>query len=273
MNGQAYYNEWSESAAAVLRARIADGSLPVGDVDTRSIEDVTPDDLRGYVSCHFFAGIGGWPLALRQAGWPDDRPVWTGSCPCQPFSQAGRRDGFADERHLWPAFHWLISQCSPTVIFGEQVASKDADAWVDLVQSDLEAMDYAVGAIPFPAAGVGAPHIRDRLYWVADAEGRQERRPREPQAGPPSPHRGRGTDDSPSWAGDTWIVCSDGKRRPIEPGILPMADGLPGAVDSIAAYGNAVVVPAAREFIAAYLDYYMARDHQRERARNQALSC
>ncbi|WEJ31722.1 DNA cytosine methyltransferase [Devosia sp. SD17-2] len=273
MNGKTYYNEWDQKAAAVLRARIADGSLPDGDVDTRSIEDVTADDLQGYVSCHFFAGIGGWPLALRQAGWPDDRPVWTGSCPCQPFSRAGKGLGFADERHLWPSFHWLIQQCRPPVIFGEQVAGADADPWIDLIQFDLEALDYAVGAVPFPAAGVGAPHIRDRLYWVADTESGSERWPREPQASTSVSHRGRSTDDRAYWSSDTWILCSDGKRRPIEPGILPMADGLPGAVDSIAAYGNAVVVPAAREFIAAYLDYYMARDHQRERARNQALSC
>ncbi|WP_429499140.1 DNA cytosine methyltransferase [Robbsia andropogonis] len=138
-------------------------------VDERSIEDVRPDDVRGFTQCHFFAGIGVWSYALRRAGWPDDRPVWTGSCPCQPFSAAGKGSGFADERHLWPAFHHLIRECRPAIVLGEQVASKDADAWIDLVQTDLEGMDYAFGCVPFPSAGVGAPHIRDRAYWVADA--------------------------------------------------------------------------------------------------------
>lgn len=166
-----YYNEIDPQAAQWLRNLIAAGHLPDGDVDTRSIEDVHPHELRGYTQAHFFAGIGGWPLALRLAGWPDDRPVWTGSCPCQPFSAAGARAGFDDERHLWPAWYWLIGQCRPPVVFGEQVASKAADDWLDLIQADLEALDYALGAVPFPSASVGAPHIRDRLFWVANAHG------------------------------------------------------------------------------------------------------
>jgi len=163
-----YYNEIDKNAVAWLSELIAAGHLPSGDVDTRDIRDVRPDDLRGYTHCHFFAGIGGWPLALKLAGWPEDRPVWTGSCPCQPFSSAGRRNGFADERHLWPYWFHLIEQCQPDTIFGEQVASKDGLAWLDLVSSDLEGAGYALGAVDICAAGVGAPHIRQRLYWVAE---------------------------------------------------------------------------------------------------------
>lgn len=163
----AYYNEIDPYAAQWLRNLIAAGYIAPGDVDERSIEDVKPDDLRNYTQCHFFAGIGVWSYALRNAGWPDDKPVWTGSCPCQPFSAAGKGGGFDDERHLWPAFHWLIGECRPQHVFGEQVASGNANAWFDLVQADLEAMDYAFGLVPFPSAGVGAPHIRDRAYWVA----------------------------------------------------------------------------------------------------------
>jgi DNA (cytosine-5)-methyltransferase 1 len=166
----AYYNENDPKIAAWLRELIHCGLIVSGDVDERSVEDVLPSDLAAYNQCHFFAGIGTWSYALRQAGWSDDRPVWTGSCPCTPFSSAGKRGGFADQRHLWPAWFWLISQCQPGVIFGEQVASSDGLAWLDLVCADLEGAGYAVGSLDLCAAGFGAPHIRQRLYFVADSE-------------------------------------------------------------------------------------------------------
>jgi DNA (cytosine-5)-methyltransferase 1 len=166
----AYYNEIDPYAAAWLRNLIAAGHIAAGDVDERSIEDVRPDDLRGYTQCHFFAGIGIWSYALRLAGVPDTERVWTGSCPCQPFSQAGKGAGLADERHLWPAWFHLIEQCRPPVVLGEQVASKDAEPWLDAVSLDLEAVGFAFGALAFPSAGIGAPHIRDRTYFVADAD-------------------------------------------------------------------------------------------------------
>lgn len=165
----AYYNEIDPYAAQWLRNLIEAGHIAPGIVDERSVEDVRPSEIRGYTQHHFFAGIGVWSYALRLAGWPDDEPVWTGSCPCQPFSAAGKGAGFADERHLWPAWQWLIGECRPPVIVGEQVASKDIDPWIDLVQADVEAMGYAVGCVPFPSAGVGAPHIRDRAYFLAHA--------------------------------------------------------------------------------------------------------
>ena len=165
----AWYNEIDPYAAQWLRNLIAAGHIAPGDVDERSILDVRPDDLAGYTQCHFFAGIGVWSAALRAAEWPDDRPVWTGSCPCQPFSQAGRGGGFDDERHLWPAWSWLVGRCRPDVVLGEQVAEPDGLAWLDLVSTDLEGMGYACGAVVFPAAGVGAPQGRHRTYWLADA--------------------------------------------------------------------------------------------------------
>lgn len=345
----AYYNENDPFAAAWLRELITAGHIAHGIVDERSIEDVTPNDLAGFTQCHFFAGIGGWSHALRLAGWPDDRPVWTGSCPCQPFSAAGKGGGFDDERHLWPAFHWLIQQCGPSVVFGEQVASKATSPWFDLVQADLEAMGYDFGCIPFPAAGVGAPHIRDRAFWLgytnqprpqglagdggaagregaggsvteagvssgladaysrkreglpvvrgnerdgadagreegfggvaaplqtrglADSEGvgectNESRRNSGngielvgAESGGDGSHDGANVEQEPCpgptngfWQDVDWLLCRDGKWRPVEPGTFPLAHGVPSRVGRLRGYGNAIVPQAAAEFIQAF---------------------
>ena len=166
----AYYNENDPYAAAWLRNLIAAGHIAPGEVDDRSIADVTSAELAAFDQCHFFAGIGGWSLALRLAGWPDDQPVWTGSCPCQPFSAAGKGLAFDDPRHLWPTWFRLIAQCRPDVVFGEQVESAVRHGWLDGVYADLEGEGYAVGATVLGAHSVGAPHIRQRLWWVADAD-------------------------------------------------------------------------------------------------------
>lgn len=334
----AYYNEIDPYAAAWLRNLITAGHIAPGIVDERSIEDVRPSDLAGFRQCHFFAGVGVWSLALRRAGWSDDRSVWTGSCPCQPFSAAGAGAGFDDERHLWPHFHWLIEQCRPPVVIGEQVASKDADPWIDLVQDDLEALDYAFGAVPFPSAGIGAPHIRDRLYWVADSQGKrrpgqcvraerglpqdratqdrgacgladsilQQRPDGQPrvssehdQAGrvegaaaiaglrgagglgnadsdgagrqfggihcSQAGEGGRGRSDDAGapgavatagptnslWRAADWLLCRDGKWRPVEPGTFPLANAWAGGsrVGMLRAAGNAINLGAAQTFI------------------------
>lgn len=294
--GAAYYNEIDPFAAQWLRNLIRAGHIAPGDVDERSIEDVHPDDLSGFTQCHFFAGIGVWSLALRRSGWPDDRPVWTGSCPCQPFSAAGAGAGFADERHLWPHFHWLIQERRPAIVFGEQVASRDADPWIDLVQDDLEGLGYRVGAIPFPAASVGAPHIRDRLYWVADSDqhgcpalpldrGRNAEHHSEScgqlgdmgnaqraglalsqriarisggasraDAGQAIERAGIHIPAGPSptngfWRAADWLLCRDGKWRPVEPGTFPLAHGATARVGRLRAYGNAIVAPQAQAFI------------------------
>ena len=298
-----YYNEIDEFAVQWLRNLMDADVIPRGDIDTRSIEDVTPNDVRGYTQCHFFAGIAGWVHALDLAGWPRDRPVWTGSCPCQPFSAAGKGAGFADERHLWPAWQHLIAQCRPPVIFGEQVASKAVDAWIDLVHADMEGMGYAFGSVQFPAAGVGAPHIRDRNYWVgyandarleglggghspeggriaapgsvaaAGADGgmaddtscgwgeeRQDCRWRAVRNCPEGIAAGSGAGGSdlrPSplhgfWRDADWLFCRDGKWRPVEPGLKPLAHGVSGRVGLLRGYGNAINPHAAAEFIRAF---------------------
>jgi DNA (cytosine-5)-methyltransferase 1 len=169
----AYYNEIDAAAAAVLRELITAGVIAPGDVDDRSIKDVQADDLRGYTQLHFFAGGGLWSVAARLAGWPDDRHLWTGSCPCQGESLAGKRLGANDPRHLWPDFYRLIRACRPSIIMGEQVAAAAGSHWLDRVCADLADENYAARAVDIPACAVDAPHQRNRLYWIAvdDSEG------------------------------------------------------------------------------------------------------
>jgi len=188
-----YYNEFDHLAATWLRELIGAGLIPAGYVDERSITEVKPHELKNYTQCHFFAGIGGWSLALQLAGWPENRPVWTGSCPCQPFSLAGKGLAQNDKRHLWPDFMRLIRERRPDAVFGEQVENAIGHGWLDGVSADLEAEGYAVGSCVLGAHSVGAPHKRQRLYWVADAmvqpdsAGRDARRTSSEAAGHGSP--------------------------------------------------------------------------------------
>lgn len=174
VQGSAYYNENNPLAADWLEALIAQNLIAPGDVDRRSIVEVKADEICGYTQHHFFAGIGGWSYGLRLAKWPDERPVCTGSAPCQPFSAAGKQLGIKDPRHLWPFWRNIVSELRPPTIFGEQVASKAGREWFSGVRADLEALEYATGSADLCAASVGAPHKRQRLYWVAHAIGLQQ---------------------------------------------------------------------------------------------------
>lgn len=337
----AYYNEIEPFAVAWLKELIKAGHIADGDVDDRSIADVRPEDLRGYTQCHFFAGIGGWSYALRLAGWPDDRPVWTGSCPCQPFSAAGKQAGTKDDRHLWPEFFRLIRESRPDTVFGEQVAAAIGLDWLDHVSDDLEGVGYAVGSIVLPACSVGAPHIRQRLWFVADrdaarrgtgwagetSDGRDtsrlelaglrpaceladpssQRRQQDPGSAPrhegengrqperdhefagdgengvaqgdtqqPGLAQQRGERGAPReaqaadareaaeragaptrgfWRNADWIACRDGKARPVEPTIFPLATGIPNRVGLLRGAGNAIVPQVAAEVIRAYMEF------------------
>jgi len=288
---RAYYNEIDPFAAQWMRNLMAEGWITKGDVDERSIEDVKPSDLTGYDRLHFFAGVAVWDYALNQAGWGRGE-IWTGSCPCQPFSTAGKGNGFADERHLWPAFHHLIRQCRPAIVLGEQVASKDGLGWWDLVQADLEGTGYASGAVDTCAAGFGAPHIRQRLYWVGHSNnegsqgrvGMQQRTYQRPArsagvacgVGQPNSNGCEPGSTSSStvghgdttganggigwpvptnghWADADWLFCRDGKWRPVEPGTFPLVDGAAARVVRLRGYGNAIVAPQAQAFIEAVI--------------------
>ena len=243
----AYYNENNKFAAQWLRSLIEAGEIAAGDVDDRSITEVKPDEIRGYFQHHFFAGIGGWSLALRLAGWPDDRPVFTGSCPCQPFSQAGQQRGSDDERHLWPTLFRLIRELRPATAFGEQVAGAAGYAWWDHVAADLESAGYAAAAADLPAAGAGGSHARARLYWVATngeghnwqahdllESGRERRAPL--SAGGLS-----GLEIHGGW----WQQDGRIERRPT---IVRNHDGLSAI---LAGFGNAIVPQLASRFVMA----------------------
>jgi DNA (cytosine-5)-methyltransferase 1 len=245
----AYYNEIDPYAAQWLRNLIKAGHIARGDVDERSIADVRADDLRGYTQCHFFAGVAGWSLALRLAGWPDDRPVWTGSCPCQPYSIAqvahGGAQGSLDKRDLWPVFFPLVRQLKPAKVFGEQVPGAIKWGWWDRSALDLESSAYAAASLILRADAEGADHERKRLYWVADAgsEGWPGHQPVEclPFAA------------SPPLAVDGGALVR--ARRALEgdySDLLP-CDGLSIAVERLRArgYGNAIVPQVAAEFIRA----------------------
>jgi DNA (cytosine-5)-methyltransferase 1 len=289
----AYYNEIDPHAAAVLRNLIDAGEIPPGDVDERSIVDIHPGDLRNYTQCHFFAGIGGHAAVLRRVGWRDDRPVWTGSPPCQGISRAGKKLGFDDARHLWPALANLIGECRPPVFFGEQ--SPDSPAWQRLVQGDLEGMDYAVGSAIIEAAGAGAEHRRARFYFVADRddeprrleqqlEGRRPEGPRDEsdwgvvgydasddQRRPGIVERsGSGAGRGPS-AGDglQWFCDNKGKARRAPPGIRMLAHGVSGKlarcdangevsfyarIAALRGFGNAIDLRPMSQFVAACME-------------------
>jgi len=266
------YNEIDPYAAQWLTNLSDAGRIAEGPVDTRSIVDLDASDVSIYERVHFFAGIGGWDLALQIAEWPSHQPVWTGSCPCQPFSQAGQGKGVKDERHLWPVFRDLIDGCRPPVVFGEQVASKAGRSWLSGVQTDLETLGYRVASADLCAAGVGAPHIRQRLFWVgySDDSGSQGRGLLE----------GRREGELPAWSTSSLTECRDEKSRRIpdsESGIFPLAYGLSrdlgrvfaehplvesssirsarqNRVGRLKGYGNAIVPQVAAAFIESFME-------------------
>lgn len=154
-----------------------------------------------------FSGIGGFDLAAEWMGWENkfhcewnefgqrvlkyywpnaksygditktDFTIWrgkidilTGGFPCQPYSQAGKRLGKEDERHLWPEMLRAIREIRPRWIVGENVlglVSWNGGLVFEEVQADLEAEGYQVQPYILPAAGVNAPHRRDRVWFVA----------------------------------------------------------------------------------------------------------
>lgn len=272
-----YYNEVDSSKCSDLRKLIKAGLLPKGDIDNRSIALVEASDLRGYDQCHFFAGMGAWAEATKELELTG--PIWTGSCPCQPFSDAGLKKGEKDDRHLFPVWHQLITQCKPAVVFGEQVASKAGLNWLDNVCSSMERCGYAFSAAILPAAAAGAPHERKRTYFSAVENSYCLRGTRTvgvwsqaEEAADNSQHPGNELRLSAEyadsglpvqgmgfWRTGTYIESRSGVLRPIQPGLVPVANGGSKEMGQSSArliklYGDAIVLPLAREFVLAAQD-------------------
>jgi DNA (cytosine-5)-methyltransferase 1 len=244
-----YYNENDPDMAQWLRNLRFQGRIPQGIVDERDIREINHLDVRDATQFHAFAGISGWCEALRLAGWPANVSVWTGSPPCQPFSNAGRRKGARDERHLFPAWANLIAKCRPPVIFGEQVASVAGRKWLTTVRLTLEALGYAVGAADLCAASVGAPHVRQRLYWVANTDDERCESVHAQLREGPAQH------DLPQvdWGSTPLLEGRDGIKRPIEPSAFPLVDRTPNRMVRLRGYGNAIVPMVGAAFIKAWM--------------------
>lgn len=247
-----YCNEIDPYAAQWTRNLMQAGLIPDGEVDERSIVDVRADDLSGFTQCHFFAGVAGWPLSFRMAGWPDDRRAWTASLPCQPYSSLsihnGGPKGQADDRHLLPYFLSLVSQLEPPTIFGEQVAGAIKWGWLDEAFHSLEALGYACGAAIMRADAFGAAHERRRLYWVADASSEGRMVESREKAVSVAACKEKPADGDP-------LACArralDGDFSDLLPG-----DGVSIEVErhALKGYGNAIVPRVAAEMISAFME-------------------
>lgn len=254
----AYYNENDPYMVDYLRFLVADGKIAYGDVDQRSITDVTAEHLEPYTQCHFFAGVGGWSAALRLANWDDRRPVWTGSCPCQPFSSAGNKKGQDDPRHLWPVWFNLIKECRPAIVFGEQVEKAIIYGWADNVRYDLESQDYAFGNASLQTWFEDKKMEGQRYWFVAQTEMYDDSRNTGEFSGKDElkaltrQEKWISESTRTSYLGNSeHIVCPDGSTLPVKPGIPLLVDEFPEGVALQRAFGNAIDPALAAYFIEA----------------------
>jgi DNA (cytosine-5)-methyltransferase 1 len=237
-----YYNEIDPYCCLWLENLMKSGQIPMGDIDSRDIRDVKPEELSSYDHCHFFAGLGGWAKAYKDQPY-NESGMWTGSCPCQPFSVAGKNKGFEDERDLWPAWFQLIAQCLPRTVFGEQVAGKAGLGWFKRLQADVATVGYGSAAFDLPAGGFGAIHKRSRLYFVAEnsAHTKRNEQPREEPCYGEVRRVGRFKQPFP------WDTSWESALRRIR----VMDDGLSYGVASTDAARNAICPQVGKAFIEA----------------------
>lgn len=250
---KAIYNEIDPWAGQHLRNLSRAGHITAGRVLTKSVVDLKPEDVKDATLAHFFAGIGIWDLALAWAGLPEDVVTWTGSCPCQDFSTAGKQSGFGGERDLWSAWRDLIDDRRPVLIFGEQVCNGLGRMWLDRTAADLEALGYAFGAVLLEAGITGAPHKRARTFFVAYSRGYRGPRQKQPdRLGERRPWWPRSQEDLQAIA-DRPFLSSHSHPQPL---LRQMDDGYPRSVERHRAYGNAICPQVAAVFVKSALEVW-----------------
>lgn len=269
---RAFYNDYAKFPCLWMRELISAGHITAGDVVEGDIAKIQPSQLAGYDRIHLFAGIAGWDVALTRAGWPDSVPVMTGSCPCQPFSSANTTEnrGIGSERDIWPQMYRLIRATKIPFVFGEQVEDAISYGWVDRLEADLAREGYIVAYAVLGAHSIGAPHKRDRLYWLAySTSSRREFRQ----------EMGRDLGRKPGTASEPLfvqcgavgaypryspretrrILCANGihRRIPLEPELYPMATGVPGyGMEIVRGAGNAIHTETAAKFVRAVMQAF-----------------
>ena len=237
-----------------------------------------------------------------------------GAAPVSRFRAQGNEKAMSTNDTYGPIFNALSPSADLQRSLENRLRARMGANGLPLYALIWKSWDMPAGLPICALAGVGAPHIRQRLWWVADATGergragagrqdgekvgngsgladsgyaerRQRDRPRDVEGGnlrrqerqegstqlgecgptsglgdtnQPGPqgrreHLGEYADQLPAWAASEFIPCADGKARPVEPGIFPLAHGVPGRVGRLRAYGNAIVPQVAAEFVRAFV--------------------
>jgi DNA (cytosine-5)-methyltransferase 1 len=189
--------------------------------------------------------------------------ILTGGFPCQPYSGAGLRKGKEDERHLWPEMLRAIREIQPTWVVGENVlgiTNWNGGLVFNEVQVELEAEGYEVQAYVLPAAGVNAPHQRERVWFIAYS-GKKLCNATITQNDSVKNTGQKSKKWSQNWdefelgtsIGDTGIGFYNGTD--FEPTVIRVDDGLSEKLDELAAYGNAIVPQVALQIFKSIAEY------------------
>lgn len=239
---RAYYNENEPFCVEWLKNLIAAELIPAGDVDDRSIEQVQPNDLRGYDQWHFFAGISGWCRALSLVGLSSVPGICTGSPPCQDNSVAqsihGERQGLRGVRsglaHQWLD---LVGELQPGLVLFENVSG--IKKWQAEITGRLAGFGYSVAVRNLSAACAGAPNPRRRVWIAADRDGTRLAISRQAR--------------SPAIEGEPWPAPYRNIWSQDHPATGRLDHGLSCRMAAIHAFGNAICPQTAARFVAEYL--------------------